>query len=80
MTLAETVDMKTIFEKFREWLNRPAEASFAEPACCAAPPEMSEQEFDEIMERTNQACIAKYGKTVCELIEEGEAESAQHNS
>lgn len=40
---------------------------------------MSEQEFDGIMERTNQACITKYGKTFCELLEEGEAESAQHN-
>lgn len=46
----------------------------------AAQPEMSEQEFDEIMERTNQACIAEYGKTFCELIEEGEAESAQRES
>jgi len=66
-------------ENFPEDAARTAPGGSLHPAGCAAPPEMSEQEFDEIMERTNQACIAKYGKTFCELIEEGEAESAQHN-
>ena len=47
MALAETVKMKTIFEKFREWLNRPAEASFAAPAGSTRP-WTHEQETEEM--------------------------------
>lgn len=48
--------------------------------CSPAPPlEMSDEEFDELIDRWNKACIVKYGKTVCTLFEEGEAESAQEN-
>lgn len=35
---------------------------------------MTDAEFDNFMDEVNRNCIREYGKTFCELIEDGEQE------